>query len=105
MLSEELPHLSCNFSGMCFQREMAGVVEMNLRLRLISLERLEARRQEEGIVLPPNGQQRRTSLAEIGLELRIERYIVRVVEEQVELNLVIPGPGHQRGVKRVALRR
>jgi len=28
---------------MCFQREMAGVVEMNTGLRLISLERIGAR--------------------------------------------------------------
>ena len=84
---------------------MAGVVEMNIRLRLIPLERLGAGRQEEGIVLPPNRQQRRTLGAEIGLELRIERHIVRIVEEQVELNLVIAGPGQQRGVQRVGLRR
>src|SRR5215831_1605249 len=56
---QELLYLSCNFSGVCFQREMAGVVEMNTSLRLISLERLCARRQEERIVLPPNRQQRR----------------------------------------------
>src|SRR5205814_2898624 len=72
-LSQESLYLVRNFSSVCFQREMTGVIEMNLRFRLIPLERLSASRQEKRIVLPPDGEQRWKLRAEVRLKLRIER--------------------------------
>src|SRR5215469_18961114 len=42
---------------------------------------------------------------EIFLELWIERDVARIVEEQIELNLVVTGSCEQRRVKRVGFRR
>src|SRR5215471_8557002 len=61
VFGQEPLYLCCDFGCMSFQREMAGVVEVNNSLRLIPLEGLSARRQEERIVLPPDRQQRRAS--------------------------------------------
>src|SRR5262249_38959904 len=90
---------------MCFEREMASVVEMHLCARDVALERLRAGRQKEGIVLTPHSQQRWPLCAEVLLKLGIQRHIARVVQEEVELDLIIPRPSQQRGVELVRLRR
>src|SRR2546426_300537 len=84
---------------------MAGVEEPYLSVVVVALERLGARRQEEGVVLAPYRQQRRPVRAEVFLERRVQRDIAGVIEEQVELDLVVAGPREQRRVERVALGR
>ena len=69
---------------------MAGVIEMDFCIRDVALERFRPRRQEERVVLAPDCEQRRALCAEILLELGIEGDVARVVQEQVELNIVIP---------------
>ena len=71
-----------------FEREVTGVEEVHFGAWVVALERLSARRQKEGIVLPPDGEQRRMRLAEVLLELRIALHVVRIVQEQVELDLI-----------------
>src|SRR5262249_37498412 len=81
--------------GMRFKGEVPGVKEMDHRGREIALERLGAGRKEEWVVLTPHREQRRPVGAEILVELRVQRDIAGVVEEQVELDLVVAGPRQQ----------
>ena len=83
---------------MRLQRKMACVVEMHLGSRVITFERLRARRQKERVVLAPDREQRRAFRAEVLLELRIERNVAGVIQEQVELDFVIAGSGQQCGI-------
>jgi len=48
-----------NFRDMGFQREMAGVEELHLGVRIVAPERLGSRRQEERVVPAPDREQRR----------------------------------------------
>jgi hypothetical protein len=57
----------------------------------VAPERLGAGRQEERVVAAPDRQQRRLVLAEIRLERRVQRHVARVVQEQVELDVVRAG--------------
>ncbi len=84
---------------MRLEREVAGVEEAHLRVRVVGLEGLGARRQEEGIVAAPDREEGRAVAAEVVVELRIQRQVARVVEEQVELDLDVVGPLHQRPVE------
>ena len=103
--SEELPDCVGDVHGMGLKRKMAGVEEMHLGVRIVALEGLGARRQEERIVLAPHGEQRRLVLGKIGLELGIEGDVAGIVEEEIELDLIVAGAGEQRAVQRVGLRR
>src|SRR5882724_3291104 len=62
----------------------------------VAFESFRARRQKERIVLAPDGQQRWLFRTEIFLKLGIERDIARIVQKQIELNLVVPRPRQQR---------
>ncbi len=72
---------------MGLEREVTGVEELHFSVRVVALEGVCARGQEERIVLTPHGEQRRPLGTEVFLELGIERDVVRVVEEQIQLNL------------------
>jgi len=78
---------------MGFQREVAGVVEVYFCVRVVALKRLGPGRQKEWVVLPPNREQRRLVGSEILLKLWIERNVAGIIQEQVELDLIIAGPG------------
>src|SRR5215472_14563768 len=84
---------------------MASVEEPYLSVAVVALERLGTRGQEKRVVLAPHREQRRPVRAEVVVELRIQRDIAGVVEEQVELDLVVTGPSEQRRVERIALGR
>src|ERR1700759_2198720 len=87
------------------QREMAGIDEVNLGVRIVAAEGFGARRQEERIVLAPDREQVGGMLAEVGLKLGIQRHVRRVVEKQIELDLVIARAVEQRLIQRVGFRR
>src|SRR5262249_12445372 len=57
-----------DFAGMRFQGEVAGVEEANNRARIVALESLGARRQEEWVVPAPHRQEGRLVRAEVFLE-------------------------------------
>src|SRR5579864_550422 len=103
--AEEIADGRGDFPRVRFQRKMAGVVEMHDGIGVVACERVGALWQEERIVLPPDGQRGRPSGAEILLKLGIERDVVRVVQEQVELDLIVAWPSQERGVERVPFRR
>ena len=77
---------------MRFERKVAGVVEVHFGVRTIASEGLGSGGQEEGIILTPNGKERRPLRREVIMELGMERDITRTIEEQVELDLVVTGP-------------
>src|SRR5215471_11507376 len=102
---EKVANRRRDLSRMRFQREVARLEKADHGARNVALERLGARRQEEWIILAPHREERRPPSAKVFLELRVQRDIAGVVEEQVELNLVVAGPNEQCRVERVALRR
>ena len=69
---------------------MAGVEEPYLGVAVVALECLRACWQEERIILAPYGEERRLLGAEVLVEFGIEGDVIRIVEEQVELDLVAP---------------
>src|SRR5262245_30489694 len=89
---EEVADRRCDLWGVRFQREVPRVEAADDRARNIALERLGARGQEKRVVPAPHRQQRRPVRAEVFVELRVQRDIGGVVEEQVELDLVVAGP-------------
>src|SRR5262245_8087468 len=102
---EEVADRPGDLHGMCFQRKMARVEEVDDGARNVAPERLRARRQEERVVLAPHREQGRPVRTEVLVELRVQRNIAGVVEEQIELDLVVAGPSEQRRVERIALGR
>src|SRR5215475_5685190 len=90
---------------MRFEREMAGVKEMDLGVWVVALECLSAWRQKKRIILAPDCEQRWAFAPEVFLEPGVERHVGRIIEEQVKLDLVISGAGQQRRVEFVRLRR
>ena len=67
---------------MRFQREVARIEEANIGTRDVAPIGFGSGRQEEWVVASPDRQQRRLTIAEISLELRIERDVAGIVEHQ-----------------------
>src|ERR1700747_3199866 len=98
---EEVADCRRDFVAVRLERKVTGVEETHFGVRNVALERLRTRRQEEGVVPPPNCQKRRLVLAEIGLECRVERDVALVVSEEVELHLIGAGTRQIEVVERV----
>src|SRR5262245_6776164 len=90
---------------MTLEREMTGVEQVDFGVRIVAFEGLRARRQEERIVPAPYREQRRMLRAEVLLEFGIQRDIGLVIAEQIELDLVVAGPGEESGIKGPGIRR
>ena len=88
LLGEELGDRACDLLGVSLQGEVTGVDETNVGVGDVALEGFGPGRQEERIVPAPYREQRRPAGAEVLLERRVESHVARVVEEQVELDLV-----------------
>src|SRR5215469_4494857 len=102
---EEILHGRGNFDDMCFQREMAGIEELNLGARYIFPKRFRSSGNEERIVFAPDRKQRGFRFTEIFLEFRIQPQVRRVIQKQIQLNLFIPRTFEERRVQRVRLGR
>ena len=85
--------------------KMPGIQELDPRVRYILSKCLGSRRNEKGIVLAPNRQQRRLGLSKIILKCRIELHVRRIVEKQIQLNVFVPRTLQQRRIQRVRFRR
>ena len=105
LTAEEFANRACNLASMRLERKMAGVEKVNLGIGIITRKRLRAGGQEERVVLAPHSERRRAPRPEELLELRVKRDVTGVVKEEVKLDIVVPRPRQQRGVKRVGLRR
>src|SRR5690349_6421034 len=68
---QELTDALSDFLHMGFEREVASIEELHLRVRVIALEGFRSRREEEGIVFSPDGQESRLVRPEVFLELGI----------------------------------
>src|SRR5438128_6841261 len=89
---QEVTNGTGDFLMMCFQSEVASFIEAHFGAGNVAFEGFCARRQKERIVLAPDGEQRRLFRAEVFLELGIERDVARIVQKQIELNLVVARP-------------
>src|SRR2546422_679850 len=87
---------------MRFQREVTGVVEVYFGVRVVALERLSPGRQKERVAFAPDRKHWRPLCTEVLLELRVERDVAGIVQEQIELDLIIAGPSQQRRVKLIS---
>jgi hypothetical protein len=82
------------------ERKVACVEQLHLCVPVVALERFRTARKKKRIVLAPDGQQRWLLGAEVILEFGIQRHVAGVVQEKVELDLVVAGPGQERGIER-----
>ena len=82
---------------------MPGVEEQDLRVRIVPLEGFGPGREKERIGLAPHGECRRPVDAEVFLELGIELDVIRIVEKQIQLNVLIAGAPQQGRVERIGL--
>ncbi len=83
--------------------EVSAIDEFHFSIRNVALERFGARGNEKHIVLTPDSQQRRFALAEVSLPGRIERNVVPIVMEKIELDLVDSGPLQISEIEHVAI--
>lgn len=74
---------------MRFECEMPGVEELDLRARIVPLECVGPGREKERIGLAPDGERRRPVGAEVFLKLGIQLDVTRIVEKQIQLNVLI----------------
>jgi hypothetical protein len=83
---------------------VTGWHETNVSVGDVALERFRSGGQEERIVAAPHREQRRPAGAEVLVEHRVERHVARVVEHQVELDLVGTAASEVVVVEAVAVR-
>src|SRR5580698_330138 len=91
VFSEEPPRCGGYLVKVSLEREVSGVEELDGGGRDVAAEGFSAGRDEIGIALAPDGEQRRLRSAEVLLKLRIELHVVRVVEKQIELDVDVAG--------------
>src|SRR5262249_39834609 len=104
-LREKVPDGRCDLVAVRLEGEVSRLEERDLRVLDVALESLRACGHEERVSIAPDGQQRRLVPAKVILEPWIHLDIARVVEEQVQLDLVRAGSGHVVIVQVVAVRR
>src|SRR5262249_55269036 len=78
------------------ERKVSRVVEVNLSIWIVAFESFCTGGQEERIVLAPDREKRWLAGVKVFLKFRIQGDIARVVQEQIELNLVVPRSSQQR---------
>src|SRR5215510_7114244 len=97
--SEEIANDRRDLRATTLQSKMAGIEQMDFRLWVVAFERFRASRQKERIVLAPHRKKRRLLCTKVVLEFWVERDVALIVSEQIQLDLVIAGPGKQRRVE------
>src|SRR5262245_11271549 len=102
---KKLAHREGNFLNVRLQCEVSGIEKLDTRIWVVAEEGLGACRQEIGIVLPPDREQRRPPFPKIVVEGWVQLHVVCVVKKQIELNVGVAGSRHQRSIKRIAFGR
>jgi hypothetical protein len=82
-LGEKLSHGRGDFFDVGLEGEVSCIEELDGGVGVVARKGLGAGRDEEGVVLAPDGEQRRLGLAEVLLEGWVELYVVGVVEDEV----------------------
>ena len=90
---------------MILERKVSPVDQTHLRVLDHRLELLSSRRQEAGIVLAPDGQERWLIVGEVLLECWIERDVRLLVVKEVELDVDDSRSSEKSVIKPVCLRR
>src|SRR5215467_1815132 len=80
--------------------EVSRIQKLDGRVRKVFSKCFGARRDEEGIVPAPDGQERRRRLTKVLVKRRIQLHIRGVVEEQIQLDLLVPPALQESGVQR-----
>src|SRR5258708_20669243 len=94
-LTEKFAHPLCDETAEVFQREVAGINQVQFRVWKVSLISFGAFNSEKGIVLPPEHQHSRLSLAEVLMPALIERDIRLIVVKKIQFNCGLPRPIQQ----------
>jgi len=87
------------------QGKMSRVEQMDLGVWYIALVRLGAGRQKENVVLAPNREHGRAVLAQIGLEVGVERDVGALAQDQIELDFLCLPAMHVERIEQIAVRR
>jgi len=103
--SNEITNGRGNFRAMRLKREVTRIQEANVRTRNIAPVGFGPWGQEEWIVAPPDREQRRLTITEVGLEFGIEFDVTGIVEQQVELRFVRSWACQVEIVERIAVGR
>src|SRR5579872_1060869 len=84
---------------------MPGVVKDHFGTRVIAFESFSAWRQKERVVLSPHRKDWRPLCAEEFLKPGVQRNVARIIQKQVELNLVIAWTSKQCRIELISLGR
>src|ERR1700722_10774468 len=98
---EEFLHLRGNLHHMRLQSEMPGVQHLHLRAGNVSSECFCPCGNKKRVVLAPNCKQWRLRFTKILLKCWVEGDVRGVVQKQIQLNIFVSRPLHQRLVQRV----
>src|SRR5580704_13496665 len=98
---KKLSHRRSNLHHVRLQSKMPCVEHLHLCAGNVLAKRFRPSGNEERIVLAPNREQRRFRLAKIFLKCRVELDVGRVVQKQIELNVFVSRPLHERHIERV----
>src|SRR5438046_4520846 len=103
-LTKKFAHPFCDKTAEVFQREVAGINQMQFRRRDVSLVGLSPFDGKKRIVLSPENQHSRLSAAEVLMPTVVLRNIRLIVAEQVELNFRIAWTIKKVLVQRIGIR-
>src|SRR5215831_15414877 len=89
-LTEELTHPLGDETAKVFQREMPGIHQVQFCFRNVFLVGFGSFNRKKRVVLPPENQHSRLSVAEVLVPAVIERDIRLIVVKQIKLNFGVP---------------
>src|SRR5215467_3491553 len=101
MGGEKVSHRFGDVDHVSLESKVSRIEELDRRVREVFSKCFGARRDEEGIVLAPDGEERRRRLTKVLVKRRIQLHIRGVVEEQIQLDLLVPPALQESGVQRV----
>src|ERR1700751_4171478 len=87
--AEEVSHEPSDQVSFAFQREVAGVEQVELYRLEVALVRLGPGRRKDLFVPAPHNQHRRLVFPEVLLPFRVQRRVTAVAQKQVQLDLVV----------------
>ncbi len=100
---QEIADQNRDFICVGLKGEVAGIQQMDLRIRKVAPVGLGTGGNEGRIMAPPGRQKGRAVFAEIGLKVRIEGHVAAVVPDQIKLNLFGTRPRHIGDVEFIAI--
>src|SRR5215510_9914488 len=104
MSGEKVFHRGGNFDHVSLGGKVSRIEELNRSVREVFPKCLCAWRDEEGVVLAPDGEEGWVRLAEVLVKPRIQLHIRGVVEEQIQLDLFVARPLEESSVQGVRFR-